>query len=559
MITGSGTDKSTTQNPLRQSDATRQLTEIWQRLLGVNPIEPGQNYFDLGGDSSLAVHLFAEIEKVFKVKLPLATLFEAQTVGELAEVIRRQAPASGLPQVPIQPTDDTTRVLIEIWQRLLGVVHIESNQNYFDLGGDSSLAVHLFAEIEKVFKVKLPLATLFEAQTVGELAEVIRSQAPASGLPQAPIQPTDDTTRVLTEIWQRLLGVVHIEPNQNYFDLGGDSSLAVHLFAEIEKVFKVKLPLATLFEAQTVGELAEVIRRHAPAPASGWSPLVTIQPGGSRPPFFCIHGAGGEVLIYRDLALNLGPDQPFYGLQAQGLDGSCPPLTLIEDMAALYVKEVKRIQPHGPYFLGGYCAGGTIAYEVAQRLQGEGEQVALLALFDTSDWSKVAPPSFLTKVYHATQRLVFHGANILSLDSQGRRKFLSEKVQQLRNRVPVWRGMLQAKFSKKTGDSSKSRVLGQIWQVNDHACANYVPKPYPGTVTDFRPKRQYRMFNKPGIKWEQLAQGGEEIVVLPVYPAGMLIEPFVKHLATALKKSMDAAIRRCEASAASTAAAIEQR
>ncbi|MGA3324724.1 MAG: non-ribosomal peptide synthetase [Terriglobia bacterium] len=473
MISGSGTDKSTAQIPLRQTDATRQLTEIWQHLLGVNPIEPDQNYFDLGGDSSLAVRLFAEIEKVFKVRLPLATLFEAPTIGELSEVIRRQAPASGLPQVPIQPADDTTRVL--------------------------------------------------------------------------------------TEIWQRLLGVVHIEPNQNYFDLGGDSSLAVHLFAEIEKVFKVKLPLATLFEAQTVGELAEVVRRYSPAPASGWSPLVTIQPAGSRPPFFCFHGAGGEVLIYRDLAMNLGPDQPFYGMQAQGLDGSCPPLTLIEDMATLYVKEVKRIQPHGPYFLGGYCAGGTIAYEAAQQLQAEGEQVALLALFDTSDWSKVALPSILTKVYHGMERLVFHAANILSLDSQGRRKFLSEKAQQLRNRVPVWRGMLQAKFSKDKGNSSKSRVLGQIWQINDRACTNYVPKPYPGAVTDFRPKRQYRMFDKPGIKWEQLAQGGEEVVVLPVYPAGMLIEPFVKHLATALKKSMDAAIRRCEASATSNAAAIEQR
>src|SRR5208282_1067848 len=237
---------------------------------------------------------------VFKVKLPLATLFEAPTVGELSEVIRRQASASGLPQVPTQPADDTTRVLTEIWQRLLGVVHIEPNQNYFDLGGDSSLAVHLFAEIEKVFKVKLPLATLFEAPTVGELSEVIRRQASASGLPQVPTQPADDTTRVLTEIWQRLLGVVHIEPNQNYFDLGGDSILAVQLFAEIEKVFKVKLPLATLFEAPTVAQLAQILRREAPT--SGWSPLVPIQPTGSRPPFFCVHGAGGGVLFYRALS-----------------------------------------------------------------------------------------------------------------------------------------------------------------------------------------------------------------------------------------------------------------
>ena len=370
----------------------------------------------------------------------------------------------------------------------------------------------------------------------------------------------DDTSQRLTEIWQRLLGVDSIGPAQNYFDLGGDSSLAVHLFAEIEKVFKVKLPLATLFEAQTVGQLSEVIRRQAPASVSGWSPLVTIQPAGSRPPFFCIHGAGGVVLIYRDLALNLGPDQPFYGLQAQGLDGGCPPLTRIEDMAAQYVKEIHRVQPHGPYFLGGYCAGGTIAYEVAQQLQAEGEQVGLLALFDTSNWSKITLPSVWAKAYHSVQRLVFHAANILSLDFQGMRRFFLEKAQQFRNRIPVWRGMLLARFSKDPGKAgSKSRVLGQIWQANDRACLNYVPKPYPSRVTDFRPKKQYRMFDLPGVKWDQLAQGGQDVIVLPVYPAGMLIEPFVKHLATALRKSMDDAIRRCEASPTATHAAIEQR
>src|SRR5208337_4424719 len=139
------------------NDTPQRLTEIWQRLLGVDPIEPDQNYFDLGGDSSLAVHLFAEIEKVFKVKLPLATLFEAPTIGELAQVLRREAPTCTVTE------DLTARQLARIWQNLLGIDSIGPDRNYFDLGGDSSLAVHLFAEIERVFKVKLPIATLFEA------------------------------------------------------------------------------------------------------------------------------------------------------------------------------------------------------------------------------------------------------------------------------------------------------------------------------------------------------------------------------------------------------------
>jgi hypothetical protein len=108
--------------------------------------------------------------------------------------------------------------------------------------------------------------------------------------------------------------------------------------------------------------------------------------------------------------------------------------------------------------------------------------------------------------------------------------------------------MLLAKFDKHSRIArSESRVLGQIWQINDRAALNYVPKPYPGTITDFRPKKLYRILSQPDVKWDQLAGGGQEIVVLPVYPAGMLLEPFVKHLAAALRRSIDSAIQRRQA------------
>ena len=350
----------------------------------------------------------------------------------------------------------------------------------------------------------------------------------------------DDTERRLAGIWRELLGLESIGIDQDYFDLGGDSSLAVRMFAEIEKKFKVKLPLATLYEAPTIEELARVLRGEASA--SGWSPLVAIQPEGSRPPLFCFHGAGGNVLIYRDLSRHLGSDQPLYGLQSQGLDGSGPPLSTVEDMAALYVKEIRRVQPHGPYFLGGYCGGGSIAYEVAQQLQAEGERVALLALFDTMNWSKI-PVTLWSKGTYTCQRLVFHAASLLSLDFGDQSEFLREKMETVHSRIPVWRGMLLAKFNKNcSGAASTSRVLGRIWRTNEQACWHYVPKPYSGTVTDFRPSTQYRIFNKPDLKWDGLAQGGQEVVVLPVYPASMLVEPFVQHLAAALTKSIDRAI-----------------
>jgi thioesterase domain-containing protein/acyl carrier protein len=348
------------------------------------------------------------------------------------------------------------------------------------------------------------------------------------------------TATKLLRIWQEQLGVEGITPDQNFFDLGGDSSVAVRMFAEIEKVFGVKLPLATLYDAPTAAELAQIISGEAAS--TGWSPLVAIQTRGSRPPLFCMHGAGGTVLMYRELSRRLGEDQPFYGLQAQGLDGSSAPLTTIEEMAALYVKEIKKSQPRGPYFISGYCMGGTVAYEVAQRLQQQGQTVAMLALFDTMNWHEI-PLHVWSKSWYWTQRILFHAGSFFGLDFAGKKQFFEEKLEVLGNRIPVWQGKLQALLGiRPDGVESHSLLLAHIWQLNDRASCNYIPKAFPGVITDIRPAKQYWMFDKPEYKWKRLAQGGESVIVLPVNPASMLVEPFVEHLARAVRQAMDEAI-----------------
>jgi phthiocerol/phenolphthiocerol synthesis type-I polyketide synthase E len=354
------------------------------------------------------------------------------------------------------------------------------------------------------------------------------------------ITAENDAAHKLTRIWEELLSVRPIEPTQNYFDLGGDSLLAFQMVAQIDQVFHVKIPVATLFEAPTIADLAQILNRQAPS--SRWSSLVTIQPKGARPPFFCMHGAGGNVFIYRELSKRLGDDQPFYGLQSQALDGRSEPQTRIEDMATGYVRDICRIQPRGPYYLGGYCLGGTIAYEVAQQLRANGEEVALLALFDTLNWCKLPPLTFRNKISVTVERVIFHGLNYLRLDRTGRREFLQEKIQVLRNRLPVWRGMLRSRVAEiADGAVPQSVVLGKIWEANDRAANDYIPKPYPGVVTDFRSLKQYNIYHGTDLKWEGLAQGGQHIVELAVYPAGMLVEPFVGVLAEALKKCIDSA------------------
>ena len=159
--------------------------------------------------------------------------------------------------------------------------------------------------------------------------------------------------------------------------------MAVRLFSKIEETFDKKLPLSVLLPAPTIAQLADLLREESIG--NVWNPLVLIQSGNSfRPPLFCIHGGGFNVLIYRQLAMNLNPDQPVYGLQARGLDGSNIPVgDRIEDLATDYVQQILTIQPQGPYYLAGLSNGGIIALEMAQQLLARGEETIFLGMFDT--------------------------------------------------------------------------------------------------------------------------------------------------------------------------------
>ena len=297
-----------------------------------------------------------------------------------------------------------------------------------------------------------------------------------SGLARTIVPPRTPLEFGLVRIWEQILGIKIESVRDSFFDLGGHSLLAVRMFAQIEKNFKVRLPLATLYDAPAIEDIARILQTEVVS--SGWQSLVPIQPSGSRPPFFCFHGGGGNVLIYRKLSQYLGSDQPFYGLQSQGLDGSSPLLRTIEEMAALYVKEIRSVQPHGPYFLGGYCLGGSIAYEAAQQLHAAGEEVALLALFDTHELAQ-------GRVHHLERRFPCLATSdfplqprLLNLDFESKHKFLKGKFDELRNRIPVWRGqVLTWAHRRRSVPEASSMVLAQIWRTNHHASRNYVTAP----------------------------------------------------------------------------------
>jgi len=349
--------------------------------------------------------------------------------------------------------------------------------------------------------------------------------------------PENNTEVGLARIWEEVLGIESIGRDQNYFDLGGDSSLTVQLFSRIENVFKVKLPLPMLFEAPTIAELARNLDRTISE--SAYSSLVPIHPSGSRPPLFCVHGASGDVSVYQHLSQHLGFDQPFYGLKAQGLDSVRPALTKIEDMAAFYIREIRKVRPNGPYLLGGYGMGGTIAFEMSQQLHADGENVALLALINTMNWCRVPAPSVWERTYYKGQRIAFHAVGLLHLNFRSKINAVAAESAEEERDIPEMNNV-----------ASSASLQTQVWDANHLVCSTYIPKFYPGTIMDFRPMRQYKLYAKPELKWSNLAPSVEE-VVLPVYPDEMLIEPFVRCLAAALRQSIERAMRKpetCEAS-----------
>ncbi len=193
--------------------------------------------------------------------------------------------------------------------------------------------------------------------------------------------PRDPVEEALTRIWAKVLRIDRVGLNDNFADLGGHSILAVRIIREIESLYKKRLPLAAFLQSPTVGELAAVLRHDHWDPS--WSCLVPLRRVGSKPRLFLMHSHGGNVLEYHPLMKYLDADQPVFALQARGLDGNIPREQTLEEMASAYLKEVRALQPAGPYLLGGFCMGGLIALEAAQQLTAAGEEVATVLMIQT--------------------------------------------------------------------------------------------------------------------------------------------------------------------------------
>jgi thioesterase domain-containing protein/acyl carrier protein len=364
------------------------------------------------------------------------------------------------------------------------------------------------------------------------------------------IPPKNDVERHLVQIWEDELAVRPISVRDNFFDLGGHSLLAVRVFARMEQLLGVRLPLAELFQTPTVEGLAEVIR--GGTRSLSWRSLVPIQAGGSRLPLFAVPGVGGNVLCYADLARLLAPEQPFYGLQSQGLSGTDEPLTSIEDIAAAFLREIRQVQPSGPYYLLGACMGGVIAYEMAQQLRAAGQAVGSLIFLETwlpatTDGGRLRPDvRTLAALDLIMSRLRVYINKLTSLRGRQRLDYLLERVKMLAQMV-VQRDAFR-------GDRSEFH-LRVVTQANLVALRKYRPNVYDGRVVLFRAEdRRVMSDDDPRLAWSRLVTGDLEVHSVPGNDSGtMLMKPYVCELA----RKLGACIKGAKLIAAFVAPAIE--
>lgn len=330
---------------------------------------------------------------------------------------------------------------------------------------------------------KLPAPPHRAKDTVAAFSHIAEQSSLQKG-PEASLAETssfanEPLTSELKQMWQAALGNDKIGLHDNFFALGGRSLVAARLIAKINKQYSLKLGLATFFNCPTIAELAALI--HGQLTPQEPSSIVAVQPEGTSAPLFMVHGVGGNVLNFYDLAKSLGFNQPVYGVEAQALQSSAPPLTSLEELAAYYVKEVRKIQPEGPYHFLGYSYGGFVAFEMARQLQMANQKVELVGMLDTPVWRHP-----VHEEHHTFRKAV---RQIMAV--------WTPFFHRLRPCTPmeIFDGIKSTilrtfyTFATANGMVIPPR-LRSVYHINSFAAVNYVPKTYDGIVTMFRASRE---------------------------------------------------------------------
>jgi thioesterase domain-containing protein/acyl carrier protein len=347
------------------------------------------------------------------------------------------------------------------------------------------------------------------------------------------VGPQDATQETLCRLWQEVLRRERVGIHDNFFMIGGHSLLAVQVISRIKSAFAIEMPLSVIFVAPTVARMAKEIAALNGHEQPQSSPvLVSIQPQGSRAPFFCVHAVGGQVISYAELSQEMGLEQPFYGLQSPPANFSPESDISIEQMATLYNREIRSVQPVGPYLLSGWSMGGLVAWEMAQQLMKEGETISLLALIDTAP-----PPKYLEADDRADEisMLARFALDMSRLVGKDPRPLVEQFFQA--DAQDQWK-MVQETLTSygvlapKTAHAEMTALL-DVFTRNFRAMNNYSIPTSDQSVVYFRASETPERFSKVWTKW---SGGGIQFHSVPGDHFTMLRRPGVRIIAEILQR-----------------------
>jgi len=554
----------------RAAVAVHDLPGLGQSLVGyVVPVAPD------------APPTTSELRAFLRMRLPqhmVPTFFEVLATLPLSlngKLDRRSLRPPTSTARPLSVSPDTVpltsaeRVVADVWRELLAMDSIGRDASFFELGGDSLRAAQVMSRLSEAAGASLAVRSIFEFPTVAGLAKILesheqslahearRSRAEAGAEPgqsvQAVAKPSDpgdgnafasgELETVLADIWRSVLRTASSDIDADFFEIGGHSLLAVRLVWEVESRLGVALPPASLFQHGTIRKQAQLLRE--PGSELAWSPLVAIQPNGTKPPLFLVHGIGGEVLSYGPLATHLGQDQPLYGLRARANVESGTGSS-VEAIAASYVAAVRRRWP-GPYHIGGYSGGGLIAYEMAQQLRRAGQEVSLL-LLDCS-----APNSMpLTRPSLRDYLGLFVRAVHWFSDDDLLRAGSAVALGRLRSKLFGVVSAVARRMSPNNAPEPDIRHELGLWRYPDDsrgflaqlnkALRAYRPAPYSGsmTVVRARSRRLWSLRKMPeDLGWSPLVGGRLRTELVPAAHDTLVTEPRVRQTAKAVRQHLE--------------------
>jgi amino acid adenylation domain-containing protein len=390
------------------------------------------------------------------------------------------------------------------------------------------------------------------------------------------VAPRTKTEKALAAIWTELLKVDNIGVNDSFFDLGGHSLMAFKAMSRIRDEFDVDLPVQDLFENPTIAEIARLLTDSEDSTEDAQrierrkgeqQVLIRIRPGSTaRPPFFCVHASDGTAVGMRPLAMAMDEDLPFYCLQAKGLDGSGS-YGSVEEAARYYLDEIRKVQPRGPYHLGGYCFGGIMAFEMARMLEQSDEPVAVLILIDSFNPAylrfKPTGEMLLRLLRFYFRRMAWHSGNIFSLRPGtwlnyviGRlramyvhaRRFVKKVTEDKHSQPPVDPSTLEI---EPVASMDIEDILKRLNKVGPTVQRKFVPKPYGGDVVVYRVSdRNDDPFEDYFLGWKPVIHGTIESFEIETTHEGILRDPAVRLLAERIDaKLRETAVRTEEKSA----------